>query len=95
MDITKGLHQLIGGNFELGYLNSPAEVLHYWLNLFHINAAKQNRTRNIAIVLTHTDKIKDKNPEKYIENYKHKIIQMIEGKPYAKYIDMAKDPCCK
>ena len=74
MDITKGLHQLIGGNFELGYLNSPAEVLHYWLNLFHSDAAKHNRIPNIAIVLTHTDMIKDQNPKKYIEDYKHKII---------------------
>ena len=90
MDITKGLHQLVGGNSELRYLNSPAEVLHYWLNLFHSDAAKQKRTPNIAIVLTHTDKIKEKNPKEYIEDYKHKIMQIIEGKPYAKYIDMAK-----
>ena len=57
MDITKGLHQLIGRNFELGYLNSPAEVLHYWLDLFHTDADKYQRVPNIAIVLTHTDLI--------------------------------------
>ena len=90
MDITKGLHQLVGRNSELRYLNSPAEVLHYWLNLLHSDAAKQKRIPNIAIVLTHTDKIKNKNRKEYIEDYKHKIMEIIEGKPYGKYIEMAK-----
>ena len=89
MDITKGLHQLIGGNFELGYLNSPAEVLHYWLNLFHSDAANHNRTPNIAIVLTHTDKVKG-NKKVYIDDYKKEIMEMIKGKPYDDYIDMTK-----
>ena len=86
MDIIKELHQLIGGNFELGYLNSPAEVLHYWLNLFHTDATKHNRIPNIAIVLTHTDMIKDTNPKKYIDDCKQKIMKMIENKPYSEYI---------
>ena len=89
MDITKGLHQLIGENFHLGYLNSPAEVLHYWLNLFHSNAAKHNGTPNIAIVLTHTDMIKN-NQNEYIDDYKREIMEMIKDKYYGEYIDMAK-----
>ena len=89
MDITKSLHQLIGRNFELGYLNSPAEVLHYWLDLFHTDAAKHNIEPNIAIVLTHKDKIKGDQKE-YIDDYVKAIIKMVEGKPYAKYISKDK-----
>ena len=89
MDITKSLHQLIGWNFELGYLNSPAEVLHYWLDLFHTDAAKHNIDPNIAIVLTHKDKIKGDQKE-YIDDYVKAIMKMVEGKPYAKYISKDK-----
>ena len=89
MDITKSLHQLIGRNFELGYLNSPAEVLHYWLDLFHTDAAKHNIDPNIAIVLTHKDKIKGDQKE-YIDDYVKAIMKMVEGKPYAKYISKDK-----
>ena len=89
MDITKGLHRLIGGKSELGYLNSPAEVLQYWLNLFHSDAAKHGRTPNIAIVLTHTDQIEG-NQKEYIDGYKKQIIEMIKEKPYGIYIDISK-----
>ena len=85
MDISKGLHRLIGGKSELGYLNSPAEVLHYWLNLFHNDASKHGRTPDIAIVLTHTDQIKG-DQDKYIGDYKNKIMDLIKDKPYKKYI---------
>ena len=93
MDITKGLHRLIGGKSELGYLNSPAEVLHYWLNLFHTDAVQHQRTPNIAIVLTHTDLIEcDMISEKArkIDDYKEQIVGLIKGKPYGKYIDINK-----
>ena len=86
MDITKGLHKLMGGKSELGYLNSPADVLYYWLNLVHTDALKQGRTPNIAIVLTHTDQIKG-SQKKYINDYKKQIMDLIKDKPYFKYID--------
>ena len=86
MDITKGVHQLIGRNFELGYLKSPAEVLHYRLDLFHTDADKYHRDPKIAIVLTHTDLIESNRRASYINNYKDGIIEMINDKPYAIYI---------
>ena len=89
MDITKSLHQLIGRNFELGYLNSTAEVLHYWLDLFHTDAAKHKIEPNIAIVLTHKDKMKG-DQKKYIGDYVKGIMRMVKGKPYAKYISKDK-----
>ena len=85
MDITKSLHQLIGQNFELGYLNSPAEVLHYWLDLFHTDAVKHKIEPNIAIVLTNKDKIKGDQKE-YIDDYVKGIMKMVRGKPYSVYI---------
>ena len=91
MDITKGLHRLIGGKSELGYLNSPAEILQYWLNLFHNDAEKYGKTDklNVAIVLTHTDLIEG-DQEEYIDGYKKQMMGLIEGKPYGTYIDETK-----
>ena len=85
LDITKGLHQLIGRNFDLGYLNTPAEVLHYWLEFFHSEAEKIEKESNIAIVLTHTDLIQS-NRDAYVSDYKGRIMEMIRDKPYAKLV---------
>ena len=72
MDITKGLYELIGSNFQFGYLNSAVDVLHYWLNFFH-NAFEERKGTNemglnVALVLTHKDKIPHKNPDEYVED---------------------------
>ena len=87
MDITKGLHELVGGNMELGYLNTPAEFLHYWINHFYTVAKQSSKKPNIAIVLTHTDLIKGRSDKNvYINGYIGRIIEMIRDKPYAEYI---------
>ena len=86
MDITKGMNQLVGGKFVLGDINSVVESLDYWLNLFHTDASKHNRTPDIAIVLTHIDQIEG-NQDEYIKNYTDNIMERIKTKPYAKYIN--------
>ena len=89
MDITKGMHQLVGGKYVFGDINSVVESLDYWLNLFHTDASTYNRTPNIAIVLTHIDKIpKDLNRNEEIGKFKESILERIKDKPYNKYIDI-------
>ena len=90
MDITKELYELIGSNFQFGYLNSAVDVLHYWLNFFH-NAFEERKSKeemepNIALVLTHKDKISEENREKHIEDYRSQILEAVENEPYAKYL---------
>ena len=43
MDITKELYELIGSNFQFGYLNSAVDVLHYWLNFFTMLLRRRRR----------------------------------------------------
>ena len=95
MDITKELYELIGSNFQFGYLNSAVDVLHYWLNFFHnkleekINKEK-NPQLNIGLVLTHKDKIQEKNRDEYVEDYKTQILEAVKDKPYSKYLTREK-----
>ena len=90
MDITKELYELIGSNFQFGYLNSAVDVLHYWLNFFH-NAFEERKGTNemepnVALVLTHKDQLSAENREKHIEDYKTQILEAVEKEPYAKYV---------
>ena len=90
MDITKELYELIECNFQFGYLNSAVDVLHYWLNFFH-NAFEEKKDENdmepnIALVLTHKDKLSEENREQEMEEYKTQILEAVENEPYAKYV---------
>ena len=88
MDITKGMHQLVGKEYVFGDINSVVESLDYWLNLFHTDtSSKYNRIPNIAIALTHIDQIEG-DLDKYIKNYTDNIMERIKSKPYAKYINI-------
>ena len=87
MDITKGMHQLVGKEYVFGDINSVVESFDYWLNLFHTDASKFKRKPNIAIVLTHIDQIEG-NQDEYIKNYTDNIMGRIKSKPYAKYINI-------
>ena len=94
MDITKELYELIGSNFQFGYLNSAVDVLHYWLNFFH-NAFEERKEgehieANIALVLTHKDKLSEENREQQIEEYKTQILEAVENEPYTKYLTREK-----
>ena len=90
MDITKGLYELIGRNFHFGYLNSAVDVLHYWPNFFHNAFEESKGTKemepNVALILTHKDKIPQENPDEYVEDYKTQILEAVENEPYAKYL---------
>ena len=90
MDITKELYQLIGSNFQFGYLNSAVDVLHYWLNFFHSTFEERKGSKqmepNIALVLTHKDQLSAENREKNIQDYKTQILEAVENEPYAKYV---------
>ena len=90
MDITKELYELIGSNFHFGYLNSAIDVLHYWLNFFHNAFEERKGTKemepNVALVLTHKDKIPQENPDEYVEDYKTQILEAVENEPYTKYL---------
>ena len=97
-DITKELYELIGSNFHFGYLNSAVDVLHYWLNFFHNAFEERKGTKemepNVALVLTHKDKIPQENPDEYLEDYKTQILEAVENQPYAKYLARRENLCC-
>ena len=72
---------------------TPAHILHYWLNSFYVEANEKKKNEhgekkendcelNIAIVLTHLDQIKPIERQEYIQQYKDKILESFEGKPY-------------
>ena len=91
MDITKGLYELIGSNFQFGYLNSVVDVLHYWLNLFNTEweermKKEENAELNIGLALTHKDKLPEETRDKDIEDYKMQILEVVKDKPYSIYL---------
>ena len=90
MDITKSLKFTLGENRRIGYLNNPLEFLHYWANLFYASAIMQHDNPNVALVLTHKDKIYEttgqKDINKYIHRYKEQILMAVKGKPYEQWI---------
>ena len=60
---------------------TPAKILSYWLNLVHIKAKKRNLKPNIVLLLIHPGWIQAAK-----QNTREKILNMVEGKPYAPYI---------
>ena len=86
MDMTKPLLQMFERNPKLGYPNTPAAVLHYWLNLLHVQTSKKGVQPNIALILTHRDIIQDDNSEMNVEAYINDILNNLQGYPYAKLI---------
>ena len=87
MDLTKPLHHMLEENQKLGHLNTPAAVLHYWLNVLHGKTSHKNLQPNIALVLTHRDMIQDVNGEMNVEAYINDIMNILQGYPYAKLIN--------
>ena len=63
---------------------TPADFLCYWLNSIYTESTKKRFTKpEVAIFLTHIDKIEEKYiPKDYIKNYKQGILNLIKGKPY-------------
>ena len=82
MDITKPLHQELEKNPKLGHPNTPAEVLHYWLNSLHVQSSGQNMNPSIALVLTHVDLISVAVCELFTESYINDILKTVDGKAY-------------
>ena len=82
MDITKKIHDTFKGKIKLGNPKTPAEVLCYWLNSFHVQGSRSGITPNIAVVLTHTDLVKTED----IQHYTDDIKLAVQGKPYATLI---------
>ena len=83
MDITKELHSEFDGEIKCGNPKNPAEVLCYWLNSFHIQHVSGGLKPNIVLVLTHIDMVEAKQRYQFIQNYKEKILETLEGKPYS------------
>ena len=86
MDITKSLHQRLESNPKFGHPNTPAAVLHYWLNSLHIKTSQEHLQPNVVLVLTHRDMIQDDNVQLYMEAYTKDILQTLQDTPYAKFI---------
>ena len=86
MDITKSLHQRLESNPKLGHPNTPAAVLHYWLNLIHVKTSQEYLQPNVALVLTHRDMIQDDNVQSYVEAYIKGILRTLKDTPYAKFL---------
>ena len=67
---------------KLGYLNKGLDVLRYWLHSFDIEAKIKGKNKpNIALVLTHKDKIEAKSLKMHIEEYKERIIAATRDYP--------------
>ena len=86
MDMSKPLHHRFEKNPKLGYPNTPAAVLHYWLNLLHIQTSEKSLQPNVILVLTHRDMIQDVNSEMTVEAYIYDILNNLQGYSYAKLI---------
>ena len=86
MDITKSLHQRLESNPKLGHPNTPAAVLHYWLNSIHVKTSQEHLQSNVALVLTHRDMIQDDNVQSYVESYIKNILATLQDTPYAKFL---------
>ena len=93
MDISKRPADPLDRNVETAVPSTPAKFLCYWLNTIHtmiMSSDDKNNTGqpNIVLVLTHKDKIKADDKDKYIEEYKDAILSYIDGKAYSKYFAM-------
>ena len=83
MDMTKPLDFMLEKIPKLGYPNTPAAVLHYWLNVLHFNSAHKGLQQIIALVLTHRDSIQHHSSEKHVESYINDILNNLQGYCYA------------
>ena len=86
MDITKKLHSTFDGEIKYGNPTTPAEVLCYWLNSFHVQSVGSTTRPNVAMVLTHTDILEPTERDWIIQNYKAEIMKIVESKPYSDLI---------
>ena len=86
MDITKLLHQRLESYPKLGHPNTPAAVLHYWLNSIHVKTSQEHLQPNVALVLTHRDMIQDDNMQLYVEAYIKDILRTLQDTPYANFL---------
>ena len=82
MDITKPIDQVLETSPKLGHPNTPAEVLHYWLNSLHAQASGKNEKPSIALILTHSDLIDVADYDRFTERYILDILNTIDGKMY-------------
>ena len=86
MDITKPLHEQIDTNPKMDFPNTPAEVLHYWLNSLHVQSDQKQLHPNVALVLMHKDMIKGDNIETHVKAYIDDILTTVQGNCYANFI---------
>ena len=85
MDITKPLDEMLDKCPKLGHPNTPAAVLHYWLNSLYVQSIQTNVQPNVALVLTHTDMID--NVEMHVDKYIRGILVTIREQPCANLIN--------
>ena len=86
MDITQKFHQPLQQKAKFGSPNTPAEVLCYWLNSFHIQARDQGVKPEISLVLTHKDLIRSEDKSHCIQGYINDIFKAVHKKPYAEFV---------
>ena len=93
MDISRDLNiplkQSADAEGKFGIPKTPVQILCYWLNALHVLAKKKGTEPNIALVLTHKDMIKADDTKKYIDSYIEELLECINGKPYASYINIS------
>ena len=82
MDISKPIHEILDQNAKMDHPNTPAEVLHYWLNSLHVQSSEKTKKPSIALVLTHSDLIDVAEYDRFTEGYISAILKTIDGKVY-------------
>ena len=82
MDITKPIHQMLERNPKMGHPNTPAQVLHYWLNSLHVQAIEKTKKPSVALILTHSDLIDAADYDRFAKSYVSDILKTIDGKVY-------------
>ena len=80
MDMSKNLTDKLNENVKPEHPNSPADFMHYWLNFIYFQAKKKGVRPNVALVLTHLDKIQEDEKDGKIRSIL-KAIKFKEEKP--------------
>ena len=86
MDISRDLTEELKKDVKPGHPNTPAKFLHYWLNFIYFQAKRKGVRPNVALVLTHLDKIEEGTKEKKITKILNEIKGEDKSTPYSKLI---------
>ena len=95
MDMSKDLDEELKKETKQGQLiketkpghpNTPGKFLHYWLNFIYFQSKRKGVQPNVALVLTHLDRIKEGRKEEKITKILDEIKGQDKSTPYSDLI---------